>query len=165
MKIDVSRIIKINGAWLDVEFNEPLEELNSVIDDVEFDNSVFFKGRIENLNGVLKLEGVAKTEYTAKCYRCLKSIRAQISADVSDDFVPEERNNDVDAYTYSGNFVVIDKAVKDNIILNMPLRLICDENCKGFCAKCGVNLNEKECNCEKDAVDPRLEELKKFFNN
>ena len=48
--------------------------------------------------------------------------------------------------------------------LALPMRLLCRENCKGLCSTCGTNLNEKQCDCKPDHIDPRWEGLKKLLD-
>jgi len=60
---------------------------------------------------------------------------------------------------------LLDSILKDNIILNLPVKKVCDDNCKGLCPRCGVNLNEKTCDCKDENINPQLEVLKKFFDN
>ncbi len=61
----------------------------------------------------------------------------------------------------------ISKDVKDYSLLAIPMKKLCRENCKGLCAKCGKDLNEGECNCGNNEIDPRwlpLQELKNKLN-
>jgi uncharacterized protein len=41
----------------------------------------------------------------------------------------------------------LSEAIREEIILNIPMKNICDTNCKGICVGCGVNLNNEECQC------------------
>ncbi len=52
--------------------------------------------------------------------------------------------------------------LKENLLLAVPIKIICSEECKGLCSVCGTNLNEGKCNCKKTAVDPRWAGLEKF---
>ncbi|MDW7673599.1 MAG: DUF177 domain-containing protein, partial [Bacillota bacterium] len=62
-----------------------------------------------------------------------------------------------------GNDIPLDIVVEQNIMLNLPLRVVCDEACKGFCPKCGTELNQRKCDCTIDNSDPRLAVLKELF--
>jgi uncharacterized protein len=56
--------------------------------------------------------------------------------------------------------------IKERVILSLPMKPLCSENCKGLCAKCGTNLNNGSCDCSIGVVDERfsaLEELKKSY--
>jgi uncharacterized protein len=166
MRIDVSDIIKINNATLNVEYKGVLEDFASVNDGYLFDNPVSFNGVVTNTGGVLKLDGRLKASFTTKCYRCLEDIAGELNLKIKEDFLPPQANNDGDFYTYEGNAIDIDKVLKDNIILNLPMKQVCNDNCKGLCRTCGTNLNISKCDCkQRNDVDPRMESLKNFFNN
>lgn len=165
MIINVSDILRINGASLDVEFSEKIEDVEAGYNGFAFDSPVSFKGKLTNVKGVLRLSGHAAIQYKVKCYRCLKDLECTMNFDLNERFVNSDNLTDDDAYSYNGKYVDTDKALKDNIILNLPMKHVCDVSCKGLCPKCGTNLNEKECNCKEDYINPRMEALKNFFND
>lgn len=165
MKIDVSSISKTDGAFLDVRVSGIIEGLNEISEEYSFDKPVSFKGSIENHSGILVLQGDLNTSYNAKCSKCLKDIDSTINIRIRENFVKSKNNVDDESYTYEGNFIELDRVFKDNIILNLPVRQVCSEDCKGLCPVCGANLNVTSCNCREDEVDSRLEVLKNFFNN
>ncbi|HHV99883.1 MAG TPA: DUF177 domain-containing protein [Clostridiaceae bacterium] len=165
MIINVSDILKINGASLNVEFSEKIEGLETNDNGLVFDSPVSFKGKLTNEKGTLRLNGYVDLQYKVKCYRCLKDLERNMSFDLNERFVSSNNIADSDVYTYNGNYVDTDKAIKDNIILNLPMKHICDVGCRGLCPKCGTNLNERECNCREDDINPRMEALKNFFSD
>lgn len=62
----------------------------------------------------------------------------------------------------------ISKEIYDYTYLSIPMRILCKEDCKGLCLKCGTDLNENSCSCENEEVDPRwlpLMKLKKDSDN
>ena len=166
MKIDISDITKVNGASLALDFPEAPFKGGQLTDGCEINKSVSFSGRLANISGILELDGRLKTGYRTVCYRCLKEIEKQLDIKISESFVKgKEEGNEPEAYTYEGNFLELDKVFEDNIILNLPMKQICTQECKGLCQKCGANLNEKPCNCREDSVNPQMESLKSFFDN
>ncbi len=165
MKIDVSSIVKINGASLDVRFDEAIAELNNLESGFDFKDAVKFEGVLTNASGVLKLNGSLKASYSTKCSRCVKDIEDNFELKIREDIIEGSETADVDAYTYNDNYILLDSILKDNIILNLPVKKVCDDNCKGLCPRCGTNLNEKTCDCKDDYINPQMEALKKFFDN
>jgi uncharacterized protein len=73
-----------------------------------------------------------------------------------DDFI---QLTDATAYRYD-----IYPRVKEAIILEMPMKFLCSEDCRGLCAKCGANLNEGDCGCAKEDGDPRWDALRNIFD-
>ena len=164
MRVNVSDIIKTEGAAVDINFDGDLPELREYDTSVEFKPSFKFTGRIVNLGGLLKLSGDLHYEFSANCLRCLKQVDTVSDIKVEESFVEVSKSDDVEAYTFEGNVVDIAKPLIDNIILALPMKTICSEDCKGLCKTCGTNLNIKNCNCdERETVDPRMEILKDYF--
>lgn len=167
MRINVSDIIKTEGAGIDVDFCDDLPELREFDTSVEYKPSFEFKGRIINLGGQLKLSGKLHFEFGANCLRCLNRVDTATDIEVEESFVEVSKvdeTDEADAYTFEGYSVDIDKPLMDNIILALPMKIICSEDCKGLCITCGTNLNLKNCNCdESKIVDPRMDILKDYF--
>jgi uncharacterized protein len=164
MRVNVSDIVKTEGAGVDVHFCDDLPELREIDTSVEFIPSFEFTGRIVNLGGLLKLSGELHFKFSANCLRCLSRVESAMDIEVNESFVEDLKSDDDDAYTFEGNVVDIDKPLMDNIILALPMKIICREDCKGLCGTCGTNLNLKNCNCdESKIVDPRMEKLKDYF--
>ena len=166
MKVDVSNITKINGASLKIAFNGVVQGLDVVADEVAFTRPSAFEGVLENQGGTLKLEGMLNSVYTVKCYRCLKDLNRNMNLEIKEDFLSPKADNTDEAYTYQNNSIDLDRVLKDNIILNLPMKVLCSEECKGFCGDCGADLNVISCNCaDMQKENPNMEALKNFFNN
>ncbi len=63
-----------------------------------------------------------------------------------------------------GNPIDLTNGLKENLLLAIPMKIVCSKDCKGLCLICGINLNEAKCNCKKTAVDPRWAGLEKLRN-
>lgn len=164
MKLDISSITKANGASMDINFLDAIT-CDRLPEDIGLAWPLSFKGHLTNVNGILELVGVLEVDYNTKCNRCLSNLQGHLKLNVSESFmhaVPEEGS---DAYTYEGNSLELDSVFEDNILLNIPMRQLCSENCKGLCPKCGKNLNESECDCKDDYVNPQMEILKNLLKN
>jgi len=165
MKIDISDIVKVNGASIDLDFQEKIEGFDTAAGEYKFDKPTSFKGILTNNKGVLKLEGHLRTDYMVKCYRCLKDTSGELVVSVKEAFLSASAEADDEIYTYEGNYLEIEKVLKDNIILNLPMKQLCNINCKGLCDKCGANLNITQCSCREEEINPHMEVLKDYFNN
>ncbi len=86
-------------------------------------------------------------EVTGLCDKCLdeisKSITLQFEQTFYKDIAPEQ-----DCYVYENSLLDATKAVCDEILLSMPTRFLCKEDCLGLCTKCGVNKNKQQCDCD-----------------
>ena len=81
-----------------------------------------------------------------------------------DEKVSKDEQEDENVITLEeGDVLDIRDVVMNNIYLALPLKVLCKEDCKGLCQDCGKNLNEGQCNCTHEEVDPRLSALKDMF--
>lgn len=112
-----------------------------------------------------QIEAVVELE----CARCLKKFESKIESKTDfiicafDKFEKEKEVIDNEDYIYfdgGSNQADLTPIVQQSLILEVSIRPLCDENCKGLCPGCGTNLNNGDCRCEKDVVDPRWEGLK-----
>ena len=75
---------------------------------------------------------------------------------------PEGKDGDVQLFT--GDVIDLEQQVLDTMRLNIPMAHQCHENCRGICPYCGKNLNEGDCDCVAEVVDPRWKDLESFLN-
>ena len=68
--------------------------------------------------------------------------------------------DDTDEEVFDGKVIDLEPLVREQVLLSLPMNALCREDCKGLCAQCGQNLNEKACGCETKFVDPRFAALK-----
>ena len=64
----------------------------------------------------------------------------------------------------SGYSLDVDLFVSDELYVNMPMQVLCKEDCKGLCPKCGKDLNKGDCGCDKTVLDPRMAKILDIFN-
>lgn len=119
------------------------------------------------VNKVLKevtVNGNVSFSVEDQCSRCLKKVSIDLKPDINLVITPEEgidhEDDDLNHETYVGDEVDISNYIREQIAMSLPLKVVCREDCKGLCADCGINLNEKECECSGQKIDPRLEVLK-----
>ncbi|NSW89791.1 MAG: DUF177 domain-containing protein [Firmicutes bacterium] len=165
MKINISDILKNESGCLEIEYNDKVEGLESPINGYTLPGNVSFKGTLTRLKGLLNFVGIIKFEYDINCYRCLNNIHGNMSIGVNENILNAARvTPQDDVFTYEGDYLDIDIILKNYIILNLPMKQICSDECKGLCPICGSNLNEGKCSCSEERyVNPQMEVLKFFF--
>lgn len=102
------------------------------------------------------------------CGRCLETYTFPLSAHFSLVLVPSEAlprqaeltDDDLDLSYYSGEEIDLTPLIDEQIILALPTRPLCSEDCKGLCASCGGNLNLEPCDCSRNEGDARLAALR-----
>lgn len=118
----------------------------------------------------LEISGMVDVSLNIPCDRCLEDVKTNINfsieknidmSEADSDGVKESEEQDyIDGYNLD-----VDKLVYFDILLNIPSKILCNEDCKGLCLKCGTNLNISECDCDRTVLDPRMSVIQDIFNN
>lgn len=166
MVVDISAVVKVAGAELKINESGIIEDLNNIYGVISVVGPVTFNGVVANLDGVLHLEGDASCTYVTRCDYCNNQISRELRVKISEDLVDEQNGNaEEDQYTYSGNWLNLDKILSDQIVLAMPMHHRCSENCQIICEKCGEPVIGGKCGCNNDQpIDPRLAALKDLLD-
>lgn len=115
------------------------------------------------------VRGSISGEVTVPCNRCAEVAKAQISGkfDEFEEIPPENTlkksgGNGESHVVYERHAPMLDLAgvAWEQFMLAMPVNPLCDETCKGLCPKCGANLNQGDCGCDRTEEDPRLAPLR-----
>ena len=106
------------------------------------------------------------------CSRCLEPFTAPVAVEFDLLLVPgppsaaaakeELSPDDLDLDYYTGEIVDLESILREQIILMLPLKPLCDESCKGLCPHCGANLKRETCSCSTDTVDSPFARLAKL---
>lgn len=100
------------------------------------------------------------------CARCLTNLDLIITPEVklilSPGNVSDEKDDreNIQHEAYRGDEIDLGDYLREVIAMSLPIKVLCDEECRGLCASCGANLNTKECSCKEDWVDPRFDVLR-----
>ena len=135
-----------------------------------FQTSVVIDATIEKSGRQLYLQADVKTTGVFQCDRCVEEFEHNVSARFSAlyvyDSLDDGRSTDDEVRVISPETPQIDLTddIRESVMLSIPLKLLCKENCKGLCPHCGVNLNIRTCSCKDENVDGRWESLKKFID-
>lgn len=123
-------------------------------------------GRASMKGAEVTLRGTLGTEVEVACDRCAAAVVAPLEIEFDTSFLPAEvergvtenvelRKDDLSYSVYEGGAVDLDELVREQILLALPTRSLCREECKGLCPECGANLNAGECDCARKEIDPR----------
>jgi len=122
-------------------------------------------GAVENHAGVLSLEAEIEAVLDVACARCGAPVRVEKTVPLRhllSEEVQDEESEDI--LPVSDGEVDLTMPIVSALILDLDMRYLCREDCKGLCPKCGKNLNEGDCGCDTKEQDPRLSALGKLFN-
>lgn len=164
MKINIASVLRNENSSLKVVFNEELTGFKGEEGDVQSDGSAKFAGAVENDKGLIILKGTLEIGYRAQCGRCLKEVEGTMTLDISEELQNSEEVDDGYTLTYTSEELDLEQILFSYGQLNMPMKILCSEDCKGICAVCGTDLNEEDCQCREEYdINPQMEKLKGFF--
>lgn len=108
--------------------------------------------------------------FSVPCSRCLVPQEVTVPIDFEDDvdmnLSNEQRASQLDDTEYiNGYDLLVDRLVYEEILLGFPMKVLCDESCKGLCKVCGANLNLGECGCDRTELDPRMAAIRDIFKS
>jgi len=135
---------------------------------------VSYELTVRKFDDTVSIEGPITFEAYLECSRCLDEFGLSISLNMAIKLAPknelprasemELHNDDLDVYYYEGDEIDLDPFVYEEVMLNMPMRPLCKEECMGICPSCGKNRNTQPCNCHEAPSSLLGEKLKSFLN-
>lgn len=121
-------------------------------------------------NRKIHMKAKSKVVLEVPCDRCLEDTAVLINIDVSREIdfskSKEEQFRELDEAAFiTGYDLDVDKLIYEEILMGLPMKNLCREDCKGICKICGADLNSSECGCDRSDLDPRMSVIRDIFNN
>lgn len=120
-------------------------------------------------NKNLKVSGQMELTVDIPCDRCLKPVKRYIAIAFDREFQCGEakgaESDEQNVYIVDKVFLDIDKIVFDEILIQWPMKIVCSQDCRGICLKCGQDLNVSDCGCDRVVLDPRMAVIQDIFKN
>jgi len=164
MLLGLAKIIDCPGASVDFSVSVDLSDLCYGVT-YPVSEPVKAEGTIRNTAGVLVMKGDITTTIHGTCDRCASDFDRDVLIPLDVVLVTEmanEENEDEWVFPLEGDSADLDDIVRNVFVLNLDSKLLCKEDCKGLCHRCGKNLNKGPCNCQKE-LDPRFAALKQLL--
>lgn len=119
--------------------------------------------------GLAIVEGKTTVELSLPCDRCLSPTAISVEIEFEREvFAPERLGEDEDQkddQTFVEEYEMdVDKLMDEEFVINWPTEILCKDDCKGLCPKCGHNLNQGECGCDTFVPDPRMAGIADLFS-
>ena len=118
--------------------------------------------------GKALIKGKATLEFILSCDRCLKPVKTQVELDFEREVLEPELVTDEDTkedqHFVDDYELDVEALLIEELQLAWPSKVLCAEDCKGICKKCGKNLNEGSCECDDFVPDVRLANLMDIYN-
>ena len=165
MLLGLSKIIDCPGASVPFSVSIDLSDL-LYGETYPVSEPVLAEGVVRNTAGVLVMTGSLHTTIHGVCDRCASDFDRFVEFPLDVVLVTElsnEENEDEWVFPLEGDSADLEDIVRTVFVLNMDSKLLCKPECKGLCCRCGKNLNEGPCSCQKE-LDPRFAALRQLLD-
>jgi uncharacterized protein len=157
MVIDVRDILKASGLSKDVAFSVPAGDCGVTDAAYTFPEPLSVSAALTNIRGIIRATGQVRVVYETCCARCLKPLRTLLEKPFDEEFLPAAALRATDElYAYTGREIHMGTLLRDAVLLELPIRRLCREDCKALCPVCGHDLNDGDCGCDRSLVMTRL---------
>ena len=151
------------------QFNEPVEEIEL---ENPFYNNFTAAVKLSKVHNQLVLDAELSAHANFECDRCATVFDKPVNTNYRMVYLFSNNGDEPDSLniTYlplDSDKIFLDKDFRDYLVLAIPMKKLCKEDCKGLCYKCGKDLNEGDCDCQKNQIDAGwlpLNELKNKLN-
>lgn len=165
MLIDLKHIFATDNSSLPIEYSLDLSSAE-VFGIYPLKKPVTVSGTVSNKASLVVLDAVITYEYSAPCDRCgvetVRKHKLKLNKSLAVSIEGEESDS---ILTVPDMKLDLDELLYSEVIVSLPMKHLCKEDCKGICPKCGKNLNEGKCGCPEKEIDPRLSALAELLNN
>lgn len=160
-------IVNITSLSESEDLNISYEELLKLPDGYNlFDNNAKVKveGGLKKHNNLITLDAYVTTNIYFRCDKCLAKVEKVLEFPIKEVFSSIETDDD-EIWFFKYKEIDLDPCIISNICSEIPVKILCNEDCKGLCKICGCNLNLENCDCEEVIIDDRFAVLKDLFKD
>jgi len=134
VKININQI---PTGGLTLEEDESASALDLETETIKFPQALRIKARLFKITNIVSADVILSTALRTICSRCLNEIEIDFQKSLKLNYQVSKSEQVVD----------LNPEIREEIIVDYPLKPLCSQNCKGLCPKCGKNLNEGDCYC------------------
>ncbi len=169
MKFDIFDVISTSNKTRQIAVESELSEV--IVQGASFpisDIKPFSVCLTNDNNKQLLISGNTTLDVVIPCDRCLTDTNLSIPIEIEREFsladghvvFPEDEENT----SLVEHELDVDRLIYDEILVNWPTKVLCKDDCKGICPVCGQNLNQQDCGCDRQVIDPRMAKFQDIFN-
>lgn len=171
MQINMSELFSVEGSSKNYEIPYEQREIRwnrSRYSIKEAGPVLLTVNHVGNRN--MKITGTVDLQIEIPCDRCLQPVaypfHLELEREIDTNATDEERIAALDEQPFvQGYLLDVDRLVYDELIVNMPMKVLCRQDCKGVCPRCGANRNLQDCGCDLTELDPRMSVIRDIFNS
>ncbi|MCI8327850.1 MAG: DUF177 domain-containing protein [Lachnospiraceae bacterium] len=170
MKVDLTDLVASENREIERKVPIDLTSFHSKLGNFPIIKKDEVELRIQNEeNKRLLIHGNMELTIAVPCDRCLEDVPVAFHLDIDKEIPLQESletgEEEMEGRDYMLGFHLdLDRIIYDEVLVNWPMKVLCEEDCAGICRKCGKNLNHGACSCEKTELDPRMAVIQNVFN-
>lgn len=165
MIIDLKSIFVNDNASIPVDCVLDLSDLE-YCGQFPLKKPVSIKGTVSNKASLVRLLAQIEFEFSAPCDRCGKPTASVVKVDVDKNLATSIEGEDSDTILLVPDMKLdVDELIYTETVINLPMKHLCYEECKGVCSKCGKDLNTGKCDCPTKEIDPRFSALAQLLED
>jgi len=164
LQMDVNRLKRAPGDSASFRLSEEIPPLDHQGEKISFAGPVKASLTVANNGKMLRVEGTVSGELRLTCGRCLEPFSFPFDLPLEESYVNTDEGATEDTVAFTGDLLDVTPEVYKNIIMALPMKALCGEDCPGLCPGCGRRLDRGTCDCAGEEIDPRLSALKKLLN-
>ncbi|CAL8977514.1 putative protein [Tessaracoccus sp. O5.2] len=158
--LEVHELARRTGAMKQVSTTVPAPaDLGIHMIGVPHGSDIELDLRLEAVTEGVLVTGTADVQLHGQCSRCLDDIEGEASFDLQELFFYPGHEVEEDESVVVDETIDLEEALRDAVVLELPFTPLCEEDCRGLCPECGVNLNDDPEHSHGQRVDPRWEKL------
>lgn len=173
LKVDISDLKGTIGASLDIDLEGDPSELGLDVEGVGLVGPTRIQARFTNEGDCIDVKGRLTTGIRLECNRCLKEFTYPLGREFHLDYFKgrpeihkgelELKEGDFEKVYYRGDQINLLDEIKNEVVLGIPMKPLCQDDCPGLCPVCGQDLGKARCSCQQEGIDPRLAKLKELL--
>lgn len=170
LELDISRVRSVRGSQ--ESYHLESATFDFMHDDWQLEKPLIVDVEISHQGQLLNLNGHINTAVKGNCSRCLEQVVVPVECSFAEQLLYAK---DVSLFShlaigeveekyfiYDNDTLDITDIIRESILAVLPQKILCRDDCRGLCPKCGKNLNQGQCDCDLHEVDPRLAILAKL---
>jgi len=170
VKVDITDLLLTEDKVVEQEVKTELTSFQSKLGEFPITKKAPFILHLENQEKkFLAVSGETDVVIAIPCDRCLEEVSVPLHLVIDKRFSLQEETADEEADAEDMDYMResaldVDRLIYDEILVNWPMKVLCRDDCKGICRKCGTNLNHGTCSCDQTEPDPRMAAIRDVFN-
>jgi uncharacterized protein len=166
---DLQETVSVKGSLDGARLRRPEDS------DIAFLSPIEYEITIQKAGDNVWLRGPVRAKLSLACARCLEEFAFSVASRLDIELLPRQKapagaevelkTDEMNVHYFEGEEIDIDPYVFEEVMLNIPVKALCSEGCKGICPVCGKNLNVEECRCEMTGAMAMREKLRAFLKD